>query len=195
MRISVWSHRAPNQRRSPEIARDLLRRAVAEHVRRDVPVLHRPGRAPAVRDVAVSLSRSDDVAMCVVADSGAVGIDVERLRPWEDLADMASLIGYAVPRDAPGLLALWTCKEALAKALGTGLPDDVRTLETPQDPPEAKTWARSNGWLWVGCPCEAGCVAALVVASAGPDGHGTVDITELRQSDADLRAWTMTPRL
>lgn len=195
MRISVWSHRAASQRRSPEIARDLLRRAIVEHVGHEVPVEHHPGLPPKVEGLAVSLSRTEDVAMCAVAGCEAIGIDVEQLKPWDQLAEIASLIDHAEPGDARELLALWTRKEALSKALGTGLPDDVRTLETPQDPSEIGAWRRSGGWLWLGCPCEDGCVASLVIGNSGPDDRGTVDITESRQTESGVRVWTISPRL
>lgn len=132
--------------------------------------------------------------MCVVAECGAVGIDVERLRAWEELADMASMVGDSSPDDARELLSLWTRKEALAKALGTGLPDDVRSLAVPSRTPARDTWIRSNGWLWIGCPSEDGSVSALVLKHLGPDAYGTVGLTETRTDQSGVRAWSLVLR-
>lgn len=129
--------------------------------------------------------------MCVVAECGAVGIDVERLRPWTELADMASMVSYSSPDNARELLSLWTRKEALAKAIGTGLPDDVRTLRVPERSLDVGAWAREDGWLWIGCPCEDGCVAALVLEHPGPDAYDSVDLTEIRTAETGLRAWSL----
>lgn len=132
--------------------------------------------------------------MCAVARCAAIGIDVERLRPWHELADMASLVGESSPGDAQGLLALWTRKEAIAKALGTGLPDDVRTLKTPKNPPETGEWVRERERLWIGCPCVEGCVASLVLGQPGPDARGMVGITETRSDEPGLRGWSIALR-
>lgn len=155
---------------------------------------HQPGLAPTVDGLAGSLSRTDDTAVCAVAESESIGIDVERLRPWEELADMASLIGHSMPGDARGLLALWTRKEALAKALRTGLPDDVREFEVPAEQLEPGYWQRRDGWLWIGCPCEDGCVASLVVELAGSDECGTCDVVEAELNEQDVRAWSIELR-
>lgn len=129
--------------------------------------------------------------MCVVAECGAVGIDVERLRAWDELADIAPMVGVSSSGDARELLSLWTRKEALAKALGTGLPDDVRSLAVPSRMPALGTWIRTNGWLWIGCPCVDGYVASLVLEHPGPDAYGAVDITETRIDEPGLRAWSL----
>ena len=190
MRLSVWSQRAPGQRQRPELARDLLGQAVALEAGEDRPVGHQAGQPPRVEGFAASLSRTDDLAMCVVGTCGAVGIDVERLRPWSELAEMASLVHQMPPRDARGLLELWTRKEALSKAMGTGLPNDVRALSVPERSPAACAWFRQDGWLWIGCPCESGAVASLVVQNEGVDAEGGYDMIEIREKPA-IRIWSM----
>lgn len=189
MRISVWSQRAQGQRRDPELARELLRQAVELAAGEDRRVVHEHGLAPVVDGLAVSLSRADGVAMCAVGDGGAIGLDVEPLRPWSELADMASLVGDSPPRDARSLLELWTRKEALAKAMGTGLPDDVRQLRVPERSPGICAWERRDGWLWIGCPCEERHVAALVVRQSGDDAEGGYDMVEMREKPA-IRIWS-----
>lgn len=76
-------------------------------------------------------SGSDGLALVAVHPSTAVGIDVERVRVLTDLSALARML-LSEPEHAEfGLLPLaqqvdrmfdyWTRKEALAKALGTGL--------------------------------------------------------------------------
>lgn len=184
MRVSVWSQRAPGQRRNPELARELLRQAVELEAGEERRVLHEEGRAPVVDGLSASLSRADGLAMCAVSDFEAIGIDVEPLRPWSELAEMASLVSDSPPQEPQSLLELWTRKEALAKAMGTGLPDDVRELRVPERSPAIGEWMRRDGWLWIGCPCEKRHVAALVVQHAGDDADGHYDAIEMREKPA-----------
>lgn len=80
----------------------------------------------------VSLSHSGKVALCGVAQGGALGVDVERCLPrrcgWAALAaralhpsERARLEALPEPARWRGFYQAWTLKEALAKALGIGL--------------------------------------------------------------------------
>jgi acyl transferase domain-containing protein/phosphopantetheinyl transferase (holo-ACP synthase) len=82
-------------------------------------------RGPAGEDFRVSVAHAGHLAVAVAAEQGAVGIDIE------PIADRA-IAGVALTdaekalveqsADRPGLLVrLWTAKEAVAKATGTGL--------------------------------------------------------------------------
>ena len=88
----------------------------------------------------VSLSHAEAVVAAAVCWDAPVGVDVERLRPLPDrdaLARTALSAGErqaldALPaelRDAQ-LLRFWTRKEAVAKALGTGLATHLREVVT-----------------------------------------------------------------
>ena len=77
-----------------------------------------------------SISHSGDMVWVAVCRSTPVGIDVEKMHP---LPDAAELTGQLHPQERQALLALpeteletafyrcWTRKEALLKAVGTGL--------------------------------------------------------------------------
>lgn len=98
----------------------------------------KPALAPPFECLEFNLSHSDEFAVVIVSDAGPVGIDLE---PW---SRAPSLIGceevfchpleiQELPTDhelrATRLLELWTAKEAILKALGTGLsypPQQVR---------------------------------------------------------------------
>lgn len=91
----------------------------------------------------VSLSHGEAVVVAALSCGAAVGVDVERLRP---LADRAALVRTALSeaerrtvhelpdalRDAQ-VLRFWTRKEAVAKALGTGLATNLRAIVTTAD--------------------------------------------------------------
>lgn len=144
-----------------------------------------------VDGLSASVARSGDVGVCAVGACEALGIDVEAIAPLPDWRDIAPLVDPSRPADAGQLLQTWTRKEALAKAMGIGLPDDMRTLAVPAEPIEPGRWLRVDGWLWVGCPCEDGCVASLVVREPGPDQAGTASITERERSDPRERSWSI----
>jgi 4'-phosphopantetheinyl transferase len=70
-----------------------------------------------------SLTHAGDLVGVAVHPGGAVGLDVEQVRELTDLAAMAAHVcspqETAVDEDA--FFRLWTRKEALLKAVGTGL--------------------------------------------------------------------------
>lgn len=77
-----------------------------------------------------NLSHSDRLGAILISDEGPVGLDIEPLDRAPDLLDCAG--SFCHPRElktlpqapedrALALLGLWTAKEALLKALGTGL--------------------------------------------------------------------------
>ena len=78
-----------------------------------------------------SLAHSRGVVACVVASEGAVGIDVEPVDPSIDADRIATrffsveeseaLRRYSVTERPSRFCELWTLKEALFKAVGTGL--------------------------------------------------------------------------
>ncbi len=81
----------------------------------------------------VSVAHKDDVAVALVDDRHAVGVDIEKIASREPsfvavaftAAELA--LGAGRPRDE-WLARLWTAKEALGKARGTGV-TDPRKLE------------------------------------------------------------------
>ncbi|HEU0303200.1 MAG TPA: 4'-phosphopantetheinyl transferase superfamily protein [Gaiellaceae bacterium] len=82
-------------------------------------------------DVRFSVSRSGTVGLLAVTRGRAVGVDVERIEPRRALGPIADQLFAAdeaaelraLPEETrvARFYALWTRKEAYAKALGTGL--------------------------------------------------------------------------
>ena len=91
--------------------------------------------------VSFNVSHSGVHGLIAFAERGRLGVDIEERRvPYDvdGLADMVFAPGeMADIARAPGqqktdrFLTAWTTKEALLKALGTGLAADPRGLETP----------------------------------------------------------------
>lgn len=78
-----------------------------------------------------NISHSDDLMLCAIARHGSVGIDLEYLRPVNNLEELTQRFfspqEHAAIHALPEALRLrsffqhWTCKEALLKATGEGL--------------------------------------------------------------------------
>jgi 4'-phosphopantetheinyl transferase len=133
-------------RRSTEYlaGRALLRHALAGHTGRNAASFRietSPEGKPFCADgPALSLSHSGDLLVCAVAESGAVGVDVETGAP-RALAAVAQRYFTAdearwVAADpVPRFRRLWVLKEAYLKALGVGLAGGLSSLECRIEPP------------------------------------------------------------
>ena len=88
------------------------------------PFAHGPARLP-VPDI--SLSHAGPWVAGAVAMEGRIGVDVEATRPGRDAGRLAEAYLSPAERTAveregeAALLAFWTLREAIGKALGTGL--------------------------------------------------------------------------
>lgn len=87
----------------------------------------------------VSFAHSDRLAICALSHQGRIGVDVEpldrRITRAEDIANRyfstgeQALLAASADRCAD-FLRIWTRKEALGKALGTGLNNRADALDT-----------------------------------------------------------------
>lgn len=128
----------------------------------------------------VSLSHAEAVVAAALSWGAPVGVDVERLRP---LADRGALARTAlseaelravdeapeVLRDAR-VLRFWTRKEAVAKALGTGLATNLRAVVTTADgavvslPGEC---GEISAWSLADLPAPDDVIASVAVRAPG----------------------------
>jgi len=84
-----------------------------------------------------SISHCDDVALFAFSKDSEIGVDVEAIRPIREADSIAAQFfsprekeAYAAlaPQDKPlGFLRCWTRMEALAKALGDGLSNSLKS--------------------------------------------------------------------
>ncbi|MFI5711720.1 4'-phosphopantetheinyl transferase family protein [Kribbella sp. NPDC051620] len=103
------------------------------------PVLrHDAAGAPHVDPLAVSLSHTDRLVAVAAGLSGPVGIDLEDRYPravtalarrWFTPAELAWM--SVQPEELEAFLHLWTAKEAVGKALGTGLRNTGLSRQMP----------------------------------------------------------------
>jgi 4'-phosphopantetheinyl transferase len=158
----------PPAARRAVASRGLLRELLGERLglaATDVPL--RPGRhgKPEVGgELRFNVAHSGDLAVFALAESGEVGVDVERIRPLVDrdalaaeiLSDRERRELASLPlaaRDA-ALLEAWTRKEAYLKGRGDGLHVPPRAvvvsvlpgappalLEVEGEPAEARRWS------------------------------------------------------
>jgi len=128
--------------------RALMRQSLGRYTGQSPEKLHfltNPHGKPFLCDgPSFNLSHSDDIALLAVRAAGALGVDVERIRPMDNdnLSDVARMhFNEAELRDwssaDDSLLAffdIWTGKEAILKAMGTG-------LSVPAQSVSAEEWA------------------------------------------------------
>jgi acyl transferase domain-containing protein/phosphopantetheinyl transferase len=94
-------------------------------------------RAPAGERLRVSIAHKDDLAVAIAGAGAAVGIDLERIAPrsegFEEIAftDAERARLPAASRDE-WVTRLWSAKEAVAKARGTGLSGNPRRFEASE---------------------------------------------------------------
>lgn len=113
-----------------------------------------------------NLSHSDERILIGVACGREVGVDVEAVRPRDELDGMASLTFSSLERAAyasaaetarlPAFFRVWTRKEAALKALGDGFSREPRTLHvgladrsphevwTPEGEPVLAAWGLAD---------------------------------------------------
>lgn len=97
----------------------------------------KPGLAIPFQSLHFNISHCDDLALLAISLEGPVGIDIEPIQRAPDLSECAETFCHPaeiaeLPEQAQArarrLLELWCAKEALLKALGTGLlhaPDKI----------------------------------------------------------------------
>lgn len=104
------------------------------------PMLARPHQ----NKVVFNTSSSADIALIAVAQGNAIGVDVEAARPVKDMDKIAKQFftisenerwnALAPEQRGDAFYRLWTAKEALLKAVGTGLPGGLGRFEVSSDP-------------------------------------------------------------
>jgi 4'-phosphopantetheinyl transferase len=125
-----------------------------------------------------NLSHSGARALIGLAPAAAIGVDVELIRPISDAGQIART--HFAADEASSLLALppdeiecvfyglWTRKEAVVKALGTGLslPLDRFSVTLPPAPPRLLRWPGAGGWTLAELDVGSDYAATVAVRSA-----------------------------
>jgi len=130
--------------------RVLARRLLAAYVGQDpatISFLYGPHGKPALdhpRAPAFNAAHSADLVVLAVTRAERVGVDLELLRPMPRAAALAArfftpaehafVAALAGPQRDRSFFHCWTCKEAVLKAIGTGLNLPPRQVEVTPDP-------------------------------------------------------------
>jgi 4'-phosphopantetheinyl transferase len=90
-----------------------------------------------------SASRTQGLSVLAVSRVGPLGVDAEWLRPILDADELARRVCSDRERDLLGsvsgadrderFLRFWTRKESVVKAIGTGLSEDLRTVDVSEE--------------------------------------------------------------
>ena len=106
----------------------------------------------------MSLADSGDVVLVAVARGTEIGVDVEACRtgieewalPAHALTEgeRARLEAVPIPERSEAFLSIWTRKEALLKAVGTGLAVDPRLIELDASKGRCSTPELGAGHSW-----------------------------------------------
>ena len=115
--------------------------------------LGRPSLAAPTRplDLRFSASHSEEYAIVAIAGAREIGVDIETIRPLDDLEHLLDVITSPDERRAvdalpPGertgvFFRCWTAKEAYLKATGEGLTRPLRSFSVLTDPARPPTLA------------------------------------------------------
>jgi 4'-phosphopantetheinyl transferase len=159
------------------------------------PALQRP----AASALAFSVSQTEGLALLAFAWDCRLGVDVELLRDGVDSAgvgrDIFSCIEQktleaARPDSAAAFFRIWSRKEALLKALGTGLSDQSASYTTQDDLLQGEPrWRASRsgvpftGWTFLDLALSPQVRAALAVSR--PDAQVSLGLCALPAPGAD----------
>jgi 4'-phosphopantetheinyl transferase len=146
----------------PGCANAALRAIVAMRLGRDVELELDPRGKPqlASRELEVSVSHSGELALIAISDAGAIGVDVEQVRPLRDARAFTRRFFSAAEAAEAGdelarIVRIWCRKEALLKARGIGLVMPLAAVDVRGSPP---------GWFIADLDVAPGYAAAIARA-------------------------------
>lgn len=138
-------------------------------------------------NIATSLSHAGDlVAIAVARDAGMIGVDIEMVGRASLLDGLADTVLHPRERsDGDGLIEAWVRKEAVLKAIGSGLSIDMNAFCSRQGATVSELAMATGLRAWSSRVCAGR--ACLGVAAQAPDGllarlePGNVDVVSLRE--------------
>ncbi|AXI77289.1 hypothetical protein C7M71_007375 [Peterkaempfera bronchialis] len=157
----------------------------------------------------ISLSHTAGAVLAGFSTTGPFGVDIERVRPLRmpgmlaervlDPADLARWAGAGqggtagaagAARSQAALLRRWTCKEAVLKACGTGLPGGVSRVVAWPDPhhwsvPGVPGLRAGSLWRTAEPQVGAGHVAAVAVPAGSAGSAGSAEFAVITGGRSD----------
>ena len=124
----------------------MLRRILAGYLRNEpqsvqfrTETFGKPCLAESLRSVEFTATHSQEMALIAVTQAGAIGIDLECVRPLTDLemmidsclspSERVTLETFPATSRLEYFYRYWTCKEAYLKAIGVGLDRPLTSVE------------------------------------------------------------------
>ncbi|GJJ00873.1 hypothetical protein RugamoR64_14110 [Duganella rhizosphaerae] len=147
--------------------------------------------------LACNLSHTSGLVGCVLTRAGACGLDIETVRPLDDMEQIARLVcspdelaqlaGLADHARQRRFFTLWTLKEAYAKATGEGIAIDLTRVAFAPDaqPLRCRLGAAPAGDDWRFHSEQLAGGHALAVALRGAAAGATVTLQEVRLDAAE----------
>ena len=128
------------------VRRGMLRRILAGYLRNEpqsvqfrTETFGKPCLAESLRSVEFTATHSQEMALIAVTQAGAIGIDLECVRPLTDLemmidsclspSERVTLETFPAISRLEYFYRYWTCKEAYLKAIGVGLDRPLTSVE------------------------------------------------------------------
>ncbi len=200
--------RIADDRRRFIVTRGLLRRVLGGYLNIDaaeVAFAYGPNGKPMLTPafdtrLQFNVSHAGDIALIAVSYERPVGVDVEQIRPLDDVAALADMVftptERAVWQALPGseslevFFKLWTRKEALLKGLGAGLSRPAHGLEIGVGG-DSVLWRDSTAphttWRLADIAPWCGYVACIAVETTGP--MPTLYDWDLSQNSCETFLW------
>jgi 4'-phosphopantetheinyl transferase len=143
--------------------------------------LGKPSLANPACDLTFNVAHSAEHAMLAVGRNYELGVDLELQRPEVEIEELAArffspaeheeLLKISAAQRPQAFFQRWTAKEALLKALGTGLSTSLSSIEFRQ-PPGQGAWTIAahakefdvSEWQVQGLPAPARYAAALAIS-------------------------------
>ena len=183
--------RFDDDRRRFVIGRGFLRQVLGAHLETEPAGLclgREPGGKPRLEGdgaegLGFSLARRGELVLVGIRERGRIGVDVEEVRALPELDAMAEqimsppeLAAWRARPEAERDLAffrIWTRKEALGKAEGSGLSSGPQHLVVPGDVASGRavpvaSLEPARSWLLSDLAADEGYVASVVVEADGP---------------------------
>ena len=180
-------YRFDRDRRRFETSRSILRRILGdytgtppERVRLSLGEYGKPRVAETSHRFRFNLSHSGDAFALAITTRHEVGIDLECVRPITGVEQLAAAVFSTNERywlrqlggsaKLHFFFRIWTAKEALLKAAGTGFIDDVSVLNvvTAEGALGRRISWRNGLWRLSPVPVENGLVASIAIEDALP---------------------------
>lgn len=154
--------------------------------------LYLPAPSPP-HNLSFNLSHSAELALVAVCRNREIGVDIEKVDPGFDVEAFAHYVCsdtekaalQRIPSDqVRAFFRIWTRKEALLKAVGTGLVDDLRTVHALDDEVAVESQSAVATWRIQTLELAPGYIASVSFAAGAEQPAMRVHVWALQAAGA-----------